>query len=210
MNEPPVKSNSYSPTVPDHPKHPSDLSWNQNHHAIQDMVYIALFTALIAVCSQICIPAPAGIPPVTLQTLAVFLAGGLLGRKCASLSVLVYLLLGTIGVPVFARFGSGVAYLIGTTGGYLIGFLFTAFFVGWICEKLGRKFWVSVVSMTVGLLFCYLFGTVWFMIVYAWHTGPIGLIETLGLCVFPFLPFDVGKIIIAALLVNRLDKRISL
>lgn len=175
-----------------------------------NMVYIAVFTALIAVCSQICIPTPPGIPPVTMQTFAVFLAASMLGWKHGTLSVLIYLLLGLIGIPVFAQFQSGLGTLLGMTGGYLIGFLFTSVFTGLLCEKLGRKVWVLIVSMIGGLLLCYVFGTAWFMVVYGQQVGAISLWAALTMCVFPFLPFDAGKILVATILVNRLDKHIKL
>ena len=96
--------------------------------------------------------------------------------------------------------------LFGMTGGYIIGFLFTALIVGFMCEKLGRKLWVLIVSMTLGLAVCYLFGTVWFMVVYTQKVEPIGFVSALGTCVVPYLLFDAAKIGAAAVLVNRLDK----
>ena len=174
---------------------------------LRDMTCTALFTALIAVCSQISIPTPV---PFTLQTLAIFIAGGLLGRKRATLSVAVYILLGVVGIPVFSGFSGGLKALFGVTGGYIIGFLFTAYAVGFICEKFGRKLWMLAVSMAVGLAGCYLFGTVWFMVVYAQKAEPISFMTALGICVVPYLLFDAVKIACASLLVNRLYKVIKL
>ena len=96
--------------------------------------------------------------------------------------------------------------LFGMTGGYIIGFLFTALIVGFMCDKLGRKLWVLIVSMILGLAVCYLFGTVWFMVVYTQKVEPIGFVSALGICVVPYLLFDAAKIGAAAVLVNRLDK----
>ena len=175
-----------------------------------DLIYISMFTAIIAVCSQICIPTPPGIPPVTLQTFAVIAAGGLLGWKRGTASVLIYILLGVIGIPVFSQFSAGPETLIGMTGGYIIGFIFTTLVTGILCEKLGRKVWVLIASMTLGILLCYAFGTAWFMVVYAQKAGAISLGGALGLCVLPFIPFDAGKIAAAVLLVNRLDKHVKL
>ena len=166
-----------------------------------------MFTALIAVCSQIYVPTPV---PFTLQTLAVFIAGGLLGWKRGVLCVAVYILLGMVGVPVFAEFSGGLRVLFGMTGGYIIGFIFTALIVGLMCDKLGKKLWVLAVSMTAGLAVCYLFGTLWFMFVYSRQVEPIGFVAALGTCVVPYLLFDAAKIIVAAILVNRLDKIIRL
>ena len=178
--------------------------------SVNDIVMISLFSALIAVCSQICIPTPPKFPPVTMQTFAIFLAGSMLGWKKGTLSVLVYIILGIIGIPVFAQLQSGIGVLFGMTGGYIIGFLLTAFITGLICEKLGKKLWVLIVSMISGLLLCYAFGTVWFMVVYGQQVGQISFWSALCICIFPFLIFDAGKIAIASVAVNRLDKVVKL
>lgn len=88
-----------------------------------DLAYIAIFAVLIAICSWISIPMTV---PFTLQTFGVFMAVGVLGGKRGSLAVLVYILLGVIGVPVFAGFSGGLGILLNNTGGYIIGFLFSA------------------------------------------------------------------------------------
>lgn len=176
---------------------------------VTDLIYIALFTAIIAVCSQISIPTAI---PFTLQTLGVFLAGGLLGWKRGTASVLVYLLLGLAGIPVFSNFKSGLGALLGVTGGYIIGFIFTAFIVGLMCDKLGRKLWVIIVSSVLGLAVCYLFGTVWFVIVWNGNAelvsskGSMSFLAAVGTCMVPYLPFDAAKIAVAAIIINRLDK----
>ena len=128
-----------------------------------DMVYIAVFAVVMAICSWISIPATV---PFTLQTFGVFLAVGVLGGKRGTLSILVYILLGAVGVPVFAGFSGGIGSLFGNAGGYIIGFLVGAL-VMWGMEKvMGRKTWALAVQMVVGLIVCYAFGTAWFMIMY--------------------------------------------
>ncbi|MBR2280633.1 MAG: biotin transporter BioY [Ruminococcus sp.] len=172
-----------------------------------NLVYVAMFAAIITICAQIQIPTAV---PFTLQTLGVFVASAMLGWKRGTLSVAVYILLGLIGVPVFAGFTGGAGVLFGLTGGYIIGFLFTAFIVGFMCDKLGRKLWVLALSMALGLLACYVFGTVWFMLIYNYTMGSISLFSALGMCVVPFLLFDAIKIAAAVVLVNRLDKVVRL
>lgn len=172
-----------------------------------DMAYIALFAVMIAVCSWISIPATV---PFTLQTFGVFLAVGVLGGKRGTLAVLVYLLLGIVGLPVFAGFSGGIGCLLGTTGGYIVGFLFSAL-VMWAMERfLGKKPWVLALSMVLGLIVCYAFGTVWFMQVYAKTTGAIGLWTALGWCVFPYIIPDLVKIVLAMVLCKRLAAAIRL
>lgn len=171
--------------------------------ALLDLVFVALFAAVMTVCAQIQIPF--GEVPFTLQTLGVFIAASLLGWKRGTLSVIVYVLLGLAGVPVFAGFSGGIGVLFGPTGGYIIGFIFTALIVGLMTEKLGKKLWVEIVSMILGLAVCYAFGTVWFM-----FQMKTGLVESLLLCVVPYLIADALKIAFSAVLVNRLDKVIKL
>ncbi|MCR4617826.1 MAG: biotin transporter BioY [Lachnospiraceae bacterium] len=171
-----------------------------------DLVFIAVCAALIAVCSWISIPMTV---PFTLQTFAVFFAVYFLGGKKGTISVLIYILIGAVGVPVFAGFKGGPGALFGTTGGYIIGFIFTAL-VFWLMTKLlGRKLWVEIVAMVLGLLVCYAFGTAWFMIVYARNTGAISLATALGWCVFPFILPDLAKMALALALGKTIRKVIK-
>lgn len=183
----------------------SDLAVSRSSRlSTAEIAYIAICAALMAVCSWISIPAPAPLAPFTLQTFAVFLILLLLGGKRGLLAILTYILLGAIGAPVFAQFMGGVGVLFGTTGGYIIGFLFTALIVGLAVDKLGRSLPVLIGSMALGILVCYAFGTAWFMVVYARKTGPIGLGTALGWCVFPYLLPDAVKIALASVLTGRL------
>ncbi len=171
-----------------------------------DMVYIAIFAVLIAICSWIAIPT---MVPFTLQTFGVFLAVGVLGGKRGTVAVLIYILLGAIGVPVWSGFTGGIGVLLNNTGGYIIGFLFIALIM-WGAEKLfGRKNWVMIVSMALGLVVCYAFGTLWFMMLYLKNTGAIGLGTVLGWCVIPFIIPDILKMALAFILSRRLNKVIG-
>lgn len=168
-----------------------------------DMVYIALFACLMAICSWISVP---GEVPFTLQTMGVFLAIGLLGGKRGTLAVLVYILMGAVGLPVFSGFSGGIGKLVGVTGGYIVGFLASAL-VMWAMEALlGRKKWVLALSMVVGLLICYAFGTAWFMVLYTSSKGAITLGAVLGMCVIPYIIPDAIKIAVALLLTNILKR----
>ena len=168
------------------------------------MVLISLFTVLIAICSWISIPT---IVPFTLQVFAVFLTVGVLGGKRGTIAICMYLLLGIIGIPVYAGGTAGIGVLFGNTGGYMIGWIFSGL-VMWGMEKLfGRKTWVLVISMLMGLLVCYILGTAWFMFVYARKVGEIGLWTAVVLCVLPFIIPDLLKIGLA-LAVNKKIGRI--
>lgn len=170
----------------------------------RDIVYMSVFTAMISICSWISIPASI---PFTLQTMGVFTTVGLLGGKRGTLTILTYILLGAIGIPVFAGFTGGVSVLLGTTGGYIIGFLLSALLMWGIETIMGRNQIVLSFSMIAGLIVCYVFGTAWFMMIYTQHSGVIGLSTVLGLCVIPFIIPDLIKIGVALFLINRLKKR---
>lgn len=171
------------------------------------MVYTAMFAVIMAVCSWISIPTNI---PFTLQTFAVFLAVGVLGGKYGTMSVLVYLLLGAVGVPVFAGFSGGLGIMLGVTGGYIVGFLFSAL-VMWLIEALlGKKIWVLALSMVLGLIVCYAFGTIWFVKVYSNGGESISFAGALGMCVVPYIIPDIIKIVIALSISKRVRGLIRL
>ena len=173
-----------------------------------DMVYSALFAVLIAVCAWITVPM--GHVPFTMQTFGVFCTLGMLGGKRGTLSVLVYILLGAVGVPVFSGFGGGLGVLLNTTGGYIIGFLAAALLY-WLATGLcGRKLWSMALGMVLGLLACYAFGTAWFMVVYARTSGAVGLATALGWCVTPYIVPDLVKIALALFMAQVIGRRVRI
>ena len=160
----------------------------------------ALMAAVICILSPIAIPL-AGQVPVSLATLAVMLTGALLGPYLGTLAVLIYLLLGGIGLPVFAGWTGGFALLFGMTGGYLFGYLPLAFLTGLAAEKMKHPgdWKILTAGMIAGTAVLYLIGTAWFMK----YTG-MDLTASLAACVIPFLPGDCLKMIITCILVPRL------
>lgn len=169
----------------------------------KDLAYMALFAAIITICSWISIPMTI---PFTMQTFAIFVTVGILGTKRATLTVLSYILLGVIGLPVFQGFSSGPGALFGNTGGYIIGFLFTALIAGGVLHQFGKKTWVMVIAMVLGLLACYLFGTAWFIYVYGRSTGAIGIATAISWCVTPYIIPDLVKIALSIVLIRRVSK----
>lgn len=168
---------------------------------LRDMTQIAIGAALITVCSWLSIPFTI---PFTLQTFAVCLVGALFGWKKGLWTVGLYIALGLVGVPVFSGFRGGAAALFGTTGGYIIGFLFTVALVGLAADLWGRRLPVLILSGVVGILVCYVFGTAWFMVLYTKNSGPVSLMTALGWCVFPYLLPDGIKLLLASILAGRL------
>lgn len=175
-----------------------------------EIILVGLFSALMAVCSWISIPAPAPLLPFTLQTFAVFCTLEILGGKRGFFSILAFVLLGAVGVPVFAEFSGGLGVLFGTTGGYIIGFLFSALLYWAVETFFGKKLWVRIVSLILALLVCYAFGTVWFVIVYSMGNASIGIGTALMWCVVPFILPDAAKLVLAVLIAGAVKKRVSL
>lgn len=171
----------------------------------KNIVFIAMFSVIIAICSWISIPFQV---PFTMQTFAIFCTLSILGGCNGSISVLVYILLGAIGIPVFAGFSGGIGILFGTTGGYIIGFLGTALIYWLITKLLGNKLWVTILAMVIGLFLCYALGTIWFMVAYANKTGPIGIGTALSYCVIPFIIPDLVKMVLAVLISDRVKKHV--
>jgi biotin transport system substrate-specific component len=171
-----------------------------------DLAYIGMFVALIAVCSWINIPTTV---PFTLQTFAVFATVAILGMRRGTIAVAVYIILGAVGVPVFSGFKGGLGTLFGTTGGYIVGFLFTALITGGIIKAFGKKIWVMAVAMVLGLVACYAFGTVWFILVYTSTKSAIDIMTALTWCVIPFIIPDLCKIALAILLEKRVGRFIN-
>ena len=161
--------------------------------AAPELCYTALFAALIAVMAQISIPMPGGVP-MTLQTLAVPLAGLILGRKRGTAAVLLYLLLGLVGLPVFAGMKGGPGILLGVTGGFLFSFPLMAYTAGLAADKKLRdlRLWGLLI---LGTLLNYAVGTAWYMLL-----SGNGLLPALAACVIPFIPTTVIKIVLTGLL----------
>lgn len=212
-------------------------SSDTKQHSVNGIILSGVFAAMVALCSWITIPLPFTQVPINLAILGVLLAGGLLGSKYGALSISIYILLGAVGLPVFAGFGAGLGVLVGPTGGYIVGYLLCAAISGLGTGSgvgtssatgagfragtssglgagsisapqaksdcnMGSRFPSKLIFfMAVGVLACYAFGTIWYVILMKTSLW-VGLIA----CVFPFIPFDAVKIAIAAFLTRRLSR----
>ncbi|MBR4206448.1 MAG: biotin transporter BioY [Clostridia bacterium] len=171
---------------------------------INQLVYAALMATLISVCAWITVPI--GPVPFTLQTFGVFCALCTLGGAWGTVSVLVYLGLGLIGLPVFSGFTGGVGKLAGPTGGYLIGFIFAALAFWGVTALFGTGPLPSLLGMALGNFLCYAFGTAWFML--AASSKP-SLAAALTMCVLPYVVPDLIKIACAYLFAKALKARLG-
>ncbi len=167
----------------------------------KDIVLISLFASLIAVSSYITVPL---FVPVTLGNFAVLLTSSVLGGRRGTLSVFVYLMLGVLGLPVFSGFRGGISAILDVTGGYLIGYLLSSFFM-WATEKAMTKSRALRISrMTAAVLIQYAIGTLWYAFVYVGGEDTVGTV--LAVTVLPFVIPDAIKILLAEYISSRLKK----
>ena len=169
---------------------------------IKNMARCALFAALMCLCAWISLPF--GQNPITLQTFALFLTLELLGGKYGTLVCLVYLLLGAVGLPVFSGFRGGFSMLLGSTGGYLWGFLTCALLYWLLSTLFGKR--LSPVFHLLGLLLCYALGTFWFYWVYLQAGSALSLGFVVLKCVVPFVLPDLVKLFLALALSKKLKR----
>ncbi|MDD6308825.1 MAG: biotin transporter BioY [Clostridia bacterium] len=167
--------------------------------------YSLLSIALMA--AIMCILAPMSIPigpvPITLTNFAIYLSLYILDWKKGTISYLIYLLIGLVGFPVFSGFTGGIEKLAGPTGGYIIGFIPMAIIAGIAINKFKQK-WIQLIGMIIGTVVCYAFGTLWFCL----QSGnPV--IAALSICVFPFIPGDLVKMIIAIFIATKIREKLD-
>lgn len=159
--------------------------------ALFNMTSCALMAALMCVLCPVSIPI--GPVPISLSVLVILVTVVVLGTWQALVSYTVYLLLGAVGMPVFTGFQGGLAKMAGPTGGYLLGFWLMILIGGIIMERSKRNLWLTMLGMAVGVAVDYVFGTAWFVL----QTGST-LTHALEVCVYPFIPLDLLKIVAAA------------
>lgn len=167
------------------------------------IVLVGLMTAVICVLGPISFPLPISPVPVSLGLLGVLLAVYLLGMKWGTVSCLIYLLIGLVGVPVFSGFSGGASKLFGPTGGYLIGYIFLALIAGFFISKWTAEWPLHLVGMVLGVAVCYLFGTLWLG-----HLLELTFIQALWAGVIPYIPADLVKIAITLILGGLIRKRL--
>lgn len=164
----------------------------------RSMVLVGLFAALTAIGAWIRIPIPP--VPFTLQMLFVLLSGIMLGPLYGALSQIVYILLGLVGLPVFAGGTSGFGILFGPTGGYLFGFIIGAYMIGKLSQVLKETFIGNLISMFLGIMVIYLLGMIQLAMV-----ADLSLMEAFLGGVLPFVAFDLIKAVVAAIIARRLQ-----
>lgn len=169
------------------------------------MVTIALVTAITCILAPFSIPIPISPVPISLTNLILYISVFILSWKQATTSYIIYLLLGTVGLPVFSGFSGGLGKLAGPTGGYLAGFLFLTIISGIFVEKASGKYRIAIYAagMIIGTAVTYFFGTIWLA-----SQLNMTFVQGLAVGVFPYLLGDTIKIVIALILGPILRKRL--
>ena len=167
------------------------------------MIFCALFAAILCVLAPLSIPL--GPIPLSLATFVIYMAASVLGWKLGGVTVILYITIGAIGLPVFSGFAGGFQKLAGVTGGYIIGYIPCALATGFVIEKSGERLWSYPLGMAIGTILLYTLGTVWFSV----QTGN-GIAAALLICVVPFLIGDSLKIVAATIVAPQVRKLVNL
>lgn len=160
-------------------------------------------TAVICILAPFSLNIPISPVPISLGTLAIYFVISVLGMKQGTISVVIYILLGLVGVPVFSNFTGGAGKLFGPTGGYIVGYLFMALICGFFIDKWSKNILMSVLGMILGTAVCYLFGTVWLA-----YQASMSFSAALAAAVLPFIPGDLIKLAIAMIIGFQVRKRL--
>lgn len=173
---------------------------------VKRIVLISLMACLICVCSWLTIPMAV---PFTMQTFAIFCALILLGGIDGTIAIMLYVVIGMIGVPVFSGFRGGVGHILGPTGGYIIGFVATGliYLLFELCMKRQepkKKLIFEIIALVIGLFACYLIGSLWFYFVS--DSSDYNFFRILMICVVPYIIPDILKLVLALVISKRLKK----
>ena len=173
------------------------MSTSKTSIPVKHMVFTALFTAVLCVVAPFSITV--GPIPLSFATLVIYLAAGTINWKYATVSILLYVILGAIGLPVFSNFGSGFHKVVGPTGGFIVGYIPLAPAIGLVIAIFNYKRWAYILGMVIGTVILYTCGVAWFI-----FQASVSLITALMACVVPFLIGDSIKIIVASILAPQL------
>lgn len=168
---------------------------------IHHLTLIGVMAAVICILGPLSLPI--GIVPISLTNLAIYFSVYVLGQKKGTLSYIVYLFIGLVGLPVFSGFSGGFTKLFGPTGGYLIGFIFMAFISGIFIDKFSTKIYMCFLGMILGTIVTYIFGTAWLA-----YQLNMTFNASLAVGVIPFIPGDIVKMVIALFIGPQIKKRL--
>lgn len=172
-----------------------------NAAKIREMTLAAVAAAIICICAPWKIPI--GPIPITLATFAIYFVSAVLGWRRGTIATAVYILLGAVGLPVFSGFMGGIHIVAGVTGGYIIGYIPLALITGLFANM--KKRWLTIpIGMILGTAALYTFGTAWYCL-----AAKSALLPAISMCVLPFVPLDLAKIVAATLLAGSVKPAVD-
>ena len=169
--------------------------------SVYKMAMIGVMAAVICILGPLSIPI--GVVPISFTNLAIYLSLYTLGMKKGTISYIIYMLIGFIGIPVFSNFSGGPSKLLGPTGGYIIGFIFMALIAGFFIDSFFEKWYLCFIGMVLGTIVCYAIGTAWLA-----HQANMQIAAALSVGVIPFIPGDLVKIAISSFAGPQVRKRL--
>ena len=173
--------------------------------AIHRLVVISICVAFITLCSWIAIPFPISF---SLQIFAIFLTASVFPRSISVSAVLIYISLGLIGIPVFSGFSSGIPTILGPSGGYVLSFLPSVIIISFFSGNKHSSKAKKLIGMLLALLVCYACGCIWYIYVFCYPAG-CSLLAALSVCVFPFIIFDIIKILLALIVSKKISQYVN-
>jgi biotin transport system substrate-specific component len=173
----------------------------EKKYNIYQMANIGLMAAVICILGPLSIPI--GVVPISFTNLAIYIVLYALGMKKGSVSYIIYMLIGFVGLPVFSNFSSGPSKLLGPTGGYIIGFFFMALIAGFFIDKYFAKWYLCIVGMILGTAVCYIIGSLWLA-----YQAHLTTSKAFAVGVIPFITGDLIKILIASIVGPLIRKRL--
>lgn len=168
---------------------------------VYKMAIIGVMAAITCILGPLSIPI--GLVPISFTNLVIYIALYTLGMKKGTISYIIYMLIGFIGLPVFSNFSGGPSKLLGPTGGYIIGFIFMALIAGFFIDYFFEKWYLCFIGMVLGTVVCYGIGTVWLA-----YQANMQFQAALGVGVIPFIPGDLAKIVISTVIGPQIRKRL--
>ncbi|MEG2789609.1 MAG: biotin transporter BioY [Romboutsia sp.] len=169
----------------------------------KELIICAMFASITAILAQISIPIPFSTVPLTMQVFAVTISGVILGAKKGFISQLIYVMVGAIGIPIFAQMSGGLGIIFGYTGGFIISFPIIALLIGYVSEKY-EKIPYIMISMILALCINYMIGTIWYSFI-----AGVSMIEGFIVCVAPFIISDIIKISLATTIGINIKRRLK-
>lgn len=174
-----------------------------NRFSIRQLTLVGLMAAVLCVLGPWTVSIPVSPVPISLGVLGIYFVTSVLGMRLGTASVLIYILMGLAGIPVFTNFAAGPGKLLGPTGGYIIGYIFMALICGFFVDKFSRSLPLYFLGMILGTVVCYFFGTLWLA-----YQMQYTFFQALMAGVIPYIPADLVKLIIARIVGFQLRKRL--